>query len=858
MSERYGREYYEQYCSGEDKVSYEEAGKIQEFLKSAAKKIADDLHPATVLDAGCAMGYLVAALRDCGVEAYGVDISEYAISRVREDIRPYCAAGSLANPLPENFPKRFDLIISIEVLEHLYEVDGKAAIENFGRLSDCVIFCSSPDIFDETKRVNVQQREYWARLFASEGFYDDLSYRPLYLADYAVCYRRRADWLQQVEDYERNIRIMDERYKEITRYKNNCLKAVSQLAEARNAYSEISNSVFWKATKPLRAAAALAERLMQSNRYTKLFYKGLKSLKNNGVRFTWRKVKHKLRYSRELRALTARPLYTQEELEAQRTCVFPRAVKFSIVVPVYNTPQKFLHEMIRSVLDQTYGDWELCMADGSDQEHAYVGQICQEYAGQDKRIIYRKLEANKGISENTNACIDMASGDYIGLLDHDDLLHPAALYDVMRAICEQDADLVYTDEMIFESPNVKKIVTVHFKPDFAIDNLRGNNYICHFSVFGKTLLDSAGRFRSAYDGSQDHDMILRLTAHAKKIVHIPKLLYYWRSHPQSVAMDISSKGYAAAAGKNAVLDSVAQLGIQAVVEHSKAFPAIYRLRYAIQDSAKVSIIITVDGYTDELKHCIDFILMRSTYPNYEIIVVDSGSDESDGLAYFNSLKADGRVKRVHSDTEHNDAGLYEIGALKATGEYFIFLHPDTEVITPEWIEEMLMYVQRDDVAAAGAMLYFPDDLIQHAGIVLSTSMDRIVGNLCYCVPRGDTGYMGRLCYAQSLSAVSTACMMVKARIYQEVGGFDRDFTGIYHAADFCLKLRRAGYLIVWTPHAELYHYEPKNLRKYISAPDERLEEEILRFKDRWNDMLTAGDPYYNPNFIVFRDDFLLG
>jgi len=965
MSELYNFEYYHNCCGP---IAYEEPAHWVEFFGGIADRIVKDLHPATVLDAGCAMGYLVAALRDRGVEAYGIDISEYAISMVRGDIKPFCVVGSLMEPLPQSLPQRYDLVVTIEVLEHLYAEDGRKAIQNLCKLSDKIIFSSTPDDFTERTHVNVQQREYWARIFAAEGFIDDLNYRPAYLTPYASYFQRSGDWLRQVEDYERNIRMTETQHRldiqywtkavedkerhiqnqnlmlqnaeqqrteqearyaeelqaaerqraeqearhaeelqaaeqqraeleiqyteelqtleqqlqeqgelleerdrhtadiegELAHYKEHYLAAIGQREELRRqatdlqaAYDAISNATFWKMTKPFRATVNFIRRVLKSNRYTNLFCKGLKCWKEHGLRYTWKEVQN-WRHHRHDFLKVRMPLYTEEELEAQRDCVFSREIKFSILVPLYNTPESFLHEMIQSVLDQTYTNWELCMADGSDEKHRNVEKICRQYTRKDKRVKYKKLKQNLGISENTNACIDMSDGDYIALFDHDDLLHPSALYEVMKAICDQDADFIYTDEATFESPNVDRIITAHFKPDFAIDNLRANNYICHLSVFRKDVLSAAGRFRAEYDGSQDHDMVLRLTANAKKIVHIPHVLYYWRSHPQSVSMDISSKEYAIKAGKNAVRDSILSCGYKVEIESSKAFPTIYRLKYELSENAKVSIIIPNKNHLEDLKKCIHSIMSRTTYSNYEIVIVDNGSTDEKLFDYYRSLKENAAINVYSLDIPFNYSKLNNFAVSKATGEYFVFLNNDTEVNTPEWLEEMLMYVQREDVAAAGAMLYYPDQTIQHAGVILGLGQDRIAGHPFHRYQRGHIGYMGRLCYAQDMSAVTAACMMVKASVYRELGGFDEDFQVAYNDVDLCMRIRQAGYLIVWTPYAELYHYESKS-RGYEDSPEKRkrFEEEAQRFRNRWAKELAAGDPYYNPNLTLDRGDFSL-
>ena len=537
-----------------------------------------------------------------------------------------------------------------------------------------------------------------------------------------------------------------------------------------------------------------------------------------------------------------------DAFQRQRATRFPRGIRVSIIVPLYNTPETFLREMIQSVQGQSYENWELCLADGSDAEHAAVGEAARAYAADDPRILYRKLDRNGGISENTNACLDMATGNYIALFDHDDLLHPSALFEAVTAICEQDADFVYTDEMTFQSPDVHKVLTVHFKPDFAIDNLRANNYICHLSVFSRELLDKAGRFRRAYDGSQDHDMILRLTAHAKKVTHIPKVLYFWRSHPQSVASDISAKEYAVLAGQNAVRDSLASAGLDAEVSSAPAFPALYRLRYALRERPLISILIPYGGHAADLRRCVTSMLERTAYDNYEILILARSADEP--LAALDGpLRGDSRV-RICDAGDSGYAAACNEGVRQAGGAYIVLLAENAEVLTPEWLEELLMYVQREDVAAAGAMLYYPDDTLRHAGVMLASGQECAASYPFFQVPRGSIGYMGRLCYSQNVSAVSAACMMVKASAYRDVGGLDETFGMACGDADLCLRLRRAGHLIVWTPYAELYQHEDKK-----SGGPKAPEQEIERFRARWADELAAGDPYFPLGLTQITSDF---
>ncbi|MBR1477817.1 MAG: glycosyltransferase family 2 protein [Lachnospiraceae bacterium] len=549
-----------------------------------------------------------------------------------------------------------------------------------------------------------------------------------------------------------------------------------------------------------------------------------------------------------------------DRISLERNTKFSKKIKFSILTPLYNTPEKYLKEMIESVQNQTYVNWELCLADGSDDEHSYVGDICREYGDSDSRVVYRKLPCNKGISENTNECLKLATGEYIGLFDHDDILHPSVLYEYMKRICDEDADYLYCDETTFKGDGtIDNMITMHFKPDFAIDNLRANNYICHFSVFKRELLDGTELFRSEFDGSQDHDMILRLTARAKRIVHVPKLLYYWRSHKGSTASDISAKSYAIDAAKGAVADHLTKAGFKNFeIISTRAFETIFRIKYEILGNPKVSILIPNKDHTEDLKRAVTSILEKSTYDNYEIIIIENNSETAEIEEYYSVLENDPRIRIVRYEGEFNFSKICNVGEEYATGEHIILLNNDTEVITVNWIEELLMYSQREDVGAVGAKLYYPDDTIQHAGIVIGLGAHRTAGHTHYRDARTILGYMGRLCYAQDVSAVTGACLMVKKSLYEEFYGLDENFEVSLNDVDFCLTLLQAGYLNVFTPFAELYHYESVSRGTDEDGENAaRYDREARQFKKKWKEFIDAGDPYYNPNLSLDRSDFSL-
>ena len=564
---------------------------------------------------------------------------------------------------------------------------------------------------------------------------------------------------------------------------------------------------------------------------------------------------------------------TPEQAARESETVFPRMVKISILVPLWNNEREFQIEMLDSVMNQTYGNWELCLADGSDQAHGYIEEICREYAARaGGRIVYRRLEKNDGIAGNTNACLRMATGEYIGLLDQDDILHPSVLYCYVKAINEQGADYLYCDETTFKSGNINHMLTMHFKPDYAPDNLRANNYICHFSVFARNLLDGDELFRPKFDGSQDHDMILRLTDNAKKIVHVPRLMYYWRSHSGSTASGIEAKPYAIEAAKGAVAEHLRGAGYDHFkIESTRAFETIFRIRYQILGNPRISIVIANKDHVEDLRRCVTSIMEKSTYDNYEIIIVENNSTTEEIRDYYRSLlgreltgesgvfqSESGRISIVVFQGAFNYAAVNNLGVSYASGEYILLLNNDTEVITVNWMEELLMYAQREDVGAVGAKLYYGDKTIQHAGVVIGLGAHRTAGHTHYKQHRQNLGYMGRLCYAQDVTAVTGACLLVKKSLYDAVGGLDAGFAVSLNDVDLCLKLRERGLLNVFTPFAELFHYESASRGLDDKGEKaERYNKESERFRQKWKKQLEAGDPYYNPNFSLDRSDFSL-
>lgn len=613
--------------------------------------------------------------------------------------------------------------------------------------------------------------------------------------------------------------------------------------EAEDNLYKIKGSTAWKLTKPLRAVRNFGRKL---------------SYYRTPARIAAR-VKYKKAEKKAYKLLGTESFPNEDQRREQEETEYSSKVVFSILVPLYNTPEKYLRDMIESVLYQTYKDWQLCLADGSDADHEYVGRIAREYADKDTRIVYRKLEKNEGISGNTNKCLALASGDYIGLFDHDDILHPCALFEYRRAV-DDGADYIYCDEVTFEGDSVNNMITLHFKPDYAIDTLRANNYICHFSVFKKTLLSETQLFRTEYDGSQDHDMILRLTSLANKVTHVKGFLYYWRSHAGSVASDINVKPYCIDSAKRAVLDHLEGYGIyNTVITSTRAFETLFQLNYAITTDGVVSVVIPCKDNGESLRKCIDSIKRNNKFDfeRLDIVIVDNDSTDETTLDFLKTVSDENNIRVIKYSGAFNKSKMVNAGARAAKGEFLLILNPEVRMESMNYINELLMYVQRRDIGIAGPKLLFDNDDIEHAGIIIGLGPDRVAGHIQYQTGNAHIGYMGRLCYAQNISAVSGASMMIKKSDFLDNGGFDENM--MYLAdVDLCLKLRRKGRLNIFTPFAVgRYNVIPATHGGIKESEKERYDAECKVFKERYAKELEEGDPYYNPYFSLDRYDYAL-
>ncbi len=546
---------------------------------------------------------------------------------------------------------------------------------------------------------------------------------------------------------------------------------------------------------------------------------------------------------------------TPEELEEQKQTRFEREPLISVVVPLYKTPKEFLDRLVDSVKAQTYANWELVLSDGSG-ENSPLTEALEALTASDERIRVVYTGRQLRIVPNTNAAIEAAAGEFIAFADHDDELAPDALFEVVKALNRNpEGEFIYTDEDKTDVTSLE-FFEPHMKPDFNIDLLRTVNYISHLSVVKRTLLDKAGYLREEYEGAQDYDLILRCVEQTDHILHVPKVLYHWRTHSASTSDNPESKEYAFETGRKAVQAHYDRCGIDAEVFKGE-YPGLYRTKYHRPYDPLISIIIPNKDHTDDLKRCIDSIESKSTYTNYEYIIVENNSTEEETFAFYKKLEAENpKVKMVYYKGSFNFSAINNFGASYAKGEYLLLLNNDTEMINPDCLEELLGYCMRPDVGMTGARLYYPDGSIQHAGVVVG--FGGIAGHCFVMHPKGVTGYFHRIISAQDYSAVTAACCLVKRSVFDEVGGLSEDLAVAFNDIDLCMKIREKGYLIVYNPYAELYHYESKS-RGLEDSPEKvaRFNHEIETFAAKWPDILRDGDPYYNPNLTLDSQDFSL-
>lgn len=628
------------------------------------------------------------------------------------------------------------------------------------------------------------------------------------------------------------------------------------LSKDRKLQTEISlEELSLEAREKKRAFKSFSDMLV--HRDDRLLKDDWKTLRQKGIR-AWREMI-------EARILRAKPsgyqkihldhLLDAAEIKRQKEYHFSYMPRISIIVPIYRTPEKFLKEMIRSVQEQTYANWQLCLADGSeDPEHPVIPDILQAFSRKDPRIVWTTLEKNLGISGNTNEALKLAEGEFISLLDHDDLLTPDALFEVVKVLQDRTVELVYSDEDKV-SMDLSLYFSPHFKPDYSPDLIRSCNYISHFFTVKREIALDVGGFHSRYDGSQDYDFTLRCLEKTKGIYHIPRILYHWRSHPASTATNPESKMYCYDAGRLAIEDHLKRCNEPADVFLSD-YLGYYDVHYQIPESPLVSIIIPTMDHVRILRRNIESILSHTAYTKYEILLVENNSREPETFQWYEKAEKDKRIRILKWEKPFNYAAINNFAARQAKGDLLLFLNNDMEVQKEDWLEQLVGDCERTSVGAAGGRLLYPDGRIQSAGIRVDKK--NIAVNLFEGVSSADPGYFRRAMTRQNLSAVTGACLMVKRDLFESVGGFEEALAVDYNDVDLCLKIREAGYLIVFDPKAELLHYESLSRREHDTPEKrERFATEKAYMEKRWGALLEKGDPYYNPNLSLMSNCYAL-
>ena len=602
------------------------------------------------------------------------------------------------------------------------------------------------------------------------------------------------------------------------------------------------------------SVGGMARRLLNPAHLRELAGRSVKTLREQGAEQLWRDIKFRVglaMHHDDWRHRADIPL--RRELKAQRAAHL-QGPKISIIVPLYNTPAKLFDEMLQSVVRQTYTNWELVLVDASDADKRLERRLPKAVPG---TIVYEPIE-NGGIALNTTRGFALAHGEYITLLDHDDVLYPNALFEVVQTIQNTGADFVYSDEIVL-SADLKELGGYHFKPDFAPDYLRGVNFITHLAVFSRPLLDAAGAYESKeFDGAQDHDLILRLTEKAQRIEHIKKVLYIWRAAAGSTAAGMEAKPYAVAAGERAIDAQLKRLGLPGHAMAVPDAPGAFQVRYELTGHPKISVLIPSKDHIDDLDRCLTSLYKNAGYDNFEVIVIENNSTDPATFAYYEKARQryDGLKVVTYPDKGFNFSAINNFGRKAAEGDYLLLLNNDVEVVNGDWLTELLRQCAHSGGAAiCGAMLWYPDETIQHAGIV--TGLGGYAGHSHKYKKKGGSGYLFRTSTVQDFSGVTGACLLVKTAVYDEMHGLDEQFAVAFNDVDFCLRVRDAGYRIAWTPYAELIHYESKS-----RGGDEKDPVKAARFAAEQQRLYTIhgkenilDDPYYNPNLTRDREDF---
>jgi GT2 family glycosyltransferase/SAM-dependent methyltransferase len=791
------------------------------FFAQVADAIMAEIAPVTVLDAGCAIGFLVAALRERGVDAYGIDISQYAIGQVPTELRPFCSVGSIT----DNLDRDYDLIVCIEVLEHLPPDLAPVAVANLARHAGSVLFSSSPSDFREATHINVQPTEYWVGLFAQHGLFRNVDLDASFVSPQAIHFHRGVKTAAGVaRAYER------------WHWRN-----LSELRELRAARLQAEEEIATLRASE-RSARATLKQLSQSRtfRYTapaRKLYARIRRGPDPG----------RSEYQAWIDEFDTVDDRARAAMQAE-IATFSRQPLLSVLMPVRNPPELLLRRAINSLRSQLYDNWELCIAD-DDSTMPHVRRVLRDLAASDPRIKVAFRETRGHIAAASNTALEACTGEYAILLDQDDELAEQAFYVVVREINRNPpVVLLYSDEDKIDMKGHR--FEPYFKPDWNPDLLRSQNYVSHLGVYRTSVVREVGGFREGFSGSQDYDLVLRVSerCRSEEIAHIPSVLYHWRVTTGSAAADAAAKPYAVEAARRAIVEHLGRTGRRAEVLPAAGVHT--RVRYAVpKPEPPVSVIVpTRDG--PFLETCLESVRKMTSYERYELLVVDNQSQAPGTRAYLASLEEAGSARVLRYDAEFSHSAINNFAARDAKGEVLCLLNDDVEVLAPDWLREMVSHALRPEVGAVGAKLLYADRTVQHAGIVLG--LGGVAGHIYRGIHADDLGYMSRAALIQSYSAVTGACLAVRRAVYEEAGGLDEEgLPDLFNDVDFCLRLREAGYWNVWTPYAVLIHHE--SVTRHITSEERnergKMGQWIKEFERRWGPHLQT-DPAHSPNLSL--------
>ncbi len=848
----------------------------------------------SVLDIACGEGYGSSLLLSSGAkQVFGIDNNQQSIRHATKKYPRVKFLQDNAETVKKLHRRKFDIIVSFETIEHLNNPEKYLASMKMHLKQGGLLILSTPNAEIYARGNPFHIKEYYEEELNSlmKQFFKyatclyqntaggpilhtaqhsvalpklsiDLA-RPTYFVILAsdTSIKKRNDVVADFSDISNEIQS----YHATIREQQKAVSAMShQLAMVRKEMHEVYTS---KKFKLIESIAKTKQLTVKAVKEPKKAINVAKLLLTQGPAGVVRKLKQQqniydidAQYAQWL----TKHVPTAADLQQQRKTVkqFKYKPKVSIITPVFNTEINYLRQCITSVLNQTYPNWELCLVDDAS-DNPQVRETIQEYAKKDKRIKYLFRPKNGHIAEASNSAFSLATGEFTGILDHDDILHPHALYAVVSLLQKhKDADVIYSDEDKLEANG--KRVAPFFKPDWSPDMLSSFNYLTHFTVIRSKLLKKAGKFRKGYEGSQDYDLFLRLEEITNKIYHIPDILYSWRKTPNSTASHYHHKTYAHQASIRALEDAYRRRQVNVLVSDG-LIPGTFRVRRLLAKQPLISIIIPTKDKVDYLKRCILSVLSKTRYPNYELLIVDTGSTEKRTRDYYRTLQKNSRIRFLDWKKPFNYAAVNNFAVSHAKGDYLVLLNNDTEVISEEWLSAMLEHARRDEVGAVGAKLLYPNNTIQHAGVILGIIGGKlhkpVAGHSERNVPDDLPPYstiLNSKDIIRNFSAVTAACLMIKKSKYEEVNGIDEKFVIAFNDVDFCLKLRKAGYLNVYTPYAKLYHHESVSVAK----PGEQgrdlalLDKEVDIMHEKWGDILL-NDPYFSKNYSTESEQYLL-